>query len=399
MSACSRSLLARLGLEGRPAALVNTLAYYAALVGFAFSAGAFGPTIPALAEQTGSALAAIGVALFTGSLGYLIGSTIISRVYDRLPGHPVMGVSLFVMAGCLALVPLAPSLALLAFLLGVIGVAQGMVNVGTNLLLLWIHGEKVSPFMNALHFFFGVGAFIAPVIVAQARLLGGGIGTAYWTLAVLVALIALRVITLRGSPGQVKIVKTDAVPRRVDYRLVVLLGGMLFFYVAAELAYGNWIYTYAVKMEIANEVDAAYLTSGFWVALTLGRLVAIPLSLRYTARWILTLAMIGTPIFLVSALAMPASLPVIWLATLGTGFCAAPIFPAVLMVANKELNLTAKLLGLMLLGDSLGAMTLPSLMGGIITAAGAPAMMAVILGFMILLAGTYIIFTRLTAKG
>jgi len=37
--------------------------------------------------------------------------------------------------------------------------------------------------MNALHFFFGVGAFVSPIIVAQAILMTGDITWAYWVLA------------------------------------------------------------------------------------------------------------------------------------------------------------------------------------------------------------------------
>ena len=35
-----------------------------------------------------------------------------------------------------------------------------------NPLLVWVHGDEVGPAMNGLHFFFGVGAFLSPIIIA-----------------------------------------------------------------------------------------------------------------------------------------------------------------------------------------------------------------------------------------
>ena len=55
------------------------------------------------------------------------------------------------------------------------GVAQGIVEVGGNALLLWVHTDHAGPFMNALHFFFGVGALLAPVGVALATSAAGGV--------------------------------------------------------------------------------------------------------------------------------------------------------------------------------------------------------------------------------
>ncbi len=57
--------------------------------------------------------------------------------------------------------------------------------MGGNTLLVWVHREKVGPFMNALHFFLGVGAFLSPIMIAQVVLLSGGIRGAYWALALL----------------------------------------------------------------------------------------------------------------------------------------------------------------------------------------------------------------------
>jgi fucose permease len=46
--------------------------------------------------------------------------------------------------------------------------------------------------------------------------------------------------------------------------------------VGAEICAGGYLYSYGVLKELATKTESAYLTSGFWGALTLGRLLAVP---------------------------------------------------------------------------------------------------------------------------
>ena len=70
-------------------------------------------------------------------------------------------------------------------------------------------------------------------------------------------------------------------------KIVLLIALLLLFYVGAEVAFGGWIYTYAVALDLSDVTTAAYLTSAFWGALTVGRLLAIPLATRFRPRSIL----------------------------------------------------------------------------------------------------------------
>ncbi len=58
----------------------------------------------------------------------------------------------------------------------------------------------------------------------------------------------------------------------------------LFFYVGAEITFGGWVYTYAVTLKLASAAGAAYLTSAFWLAFTVGRLISIPAATRFHAK-------------------------------------------------------------------------------------------------------------------
>jgi FHS family Na+ dependent glucose MFS transporter 1 len=64
--------------------------------------------------------------------------------------------------------PVIQNLWLLVGLIFLIGIMQSSIDVGENTLMVWLHGNKVAPFMNGLHFSFGIGSFTAPLIIAQS---------------------------------------------------------------------------------------------------------------------------------------------------------------------------------------------------------------------------------------
>jgi FHS family Na+ dependent glucose MFS transporter 1 len=175
------------------------------------------------------------------------------------------------------LTPTIPLLWLLIAVLLLMGIGEGVLDVGGNTLLVWVHRRKVGPFMNALHFFFGAGAFIAPIIIAQAVKMSGDIHWAYWILALLILPVSLWLLRLPSPTAQT--ISKDDPAGQVNHLLVALIVLFFFLYVGAEVSFGGWVFTYAVTLELTTETFAAYLTSAFWGSLTVGRLLAIPIAL------------------------------------------------------------------------------------------------------------------------
>ena len=265
--------------ETRSARLAQSAGYFAAFIAMGMYGASLGPTLPGLAAQTGSGLSQISILFSARALGYLVGSVATGRLYDRLSGNRVMAVMLaLMMVGMIA----APAVALLPLLVGVflfLGITEAGVDVGGNTLIVWRHGARVGPFMNAMHFCYGVGAFIAPIVIAQAILRTGGITWAYRALALL---MLPAVIWVARTPSPRRLPRTSrralGAPRPWP---VFLIAALLFLFVAAEASYGGWVYTYALKLGIGSVTTAAYLTSAFWGALTLGRLASIPIAARF----------------------------------------------------------------------------------------------------------------------
>jgi FHS family Na+ dependent glucose MFS transporter 1 len=341
--------------------LANTIAYFAATMVIGLSAASLGPTLPGLAANTRTNLGEISFLFTARSLGTLLGSVLGGRLYDRSPGNPVLAGVLLVMAIMLGLIPTVPLLWMLTLILLILGFAEGMADVGGNAMLIWVHGKRVGPFLNGLHFFFGVGAFFSPIIVAQALLLSGDIRWAYWLLSLLILPVIFWMMRQPSPTPQTA--KKDGEGKEVNPPLVFLVSLFLFLYVGAEVSYGGWIFTYATRLELSAAAAAAYLTSAFWGGLTLGRLASIPIAVRYRPRTILLVDLFGCLLSLGVILTWRDSLAAVWVGTIGIGLSMASIFPTALSLAERRMILTGRVTGWFFVGSSAGAMLLPWLVG------------------------------------
>lgn len=373
-----------------------TVGYFAAFVVLGLVAASLGPTLPGLAEHTQTHLSEISFLFTAKSLGFLLGSFLAGRLYDRVPGHPVLAAALIIIAVMLAVIPLIPLLWLLMIVLLMLGMAEGAVDLGGNTLLVWVHRRQVGPFMNGLHFFFGVGAFLSPIIIAQAVLRSGGITWAYWILALLVWPVAIGLLwlpspTLQRPTG-------DGSAKQVDNRLVALISLFFFLFVGAEIGYGGWIFTYAVTLDLAGETLAAYLTAAYWGALTVGRLLAIPLAIRFRPRYILLGDLLGGLVSMGLLLLWPTSLAATWLATIGMGLAMASIFPTTISLAERRMTVTGRVTGWFFVGISAGSMSVPWLIGQFFESVGPEAMILIIMVDLMLAIGIFFVMIARSAR-
>jgi len=345
----------------KPVQGLQTADYYAAFLVLGLASGSLGPTLPRLAEQTRTQLGAVGVLFTARSLGYLVGSFQGGRLYDRVAGNRLMAVLLTCLALAMALVPAARVLWLLILLVLVLGMSEGAIDVGGNTLLVWVHGAKVGPFMNGLHFAWGVGAFLSPIIVARVISWGGGIAWTYWLLALSVSPVVVWTLRLPSPVPAKKYIPESA--RNTNRKLVVLIAALWFLYIGTEVTFGGWVYSYAVTLGIGDQTRAAYIASAFWGALTFGRLLAVPVAARLRPGTILIVDF-GAALASGIVLAFLGTQPVpLWIGTIGLGLALASIIPTTISFAESRLTVTGRVTSWLFVGGSLGGMTVPWLVG------------------------------------
>jgi FHS family Na+ dependent glucose MFS transporter 1 len=356
----------------------STAGYYALFIAYGLTMAALGPTLPDLAENTRASVSAISYLFVARSAGSLIGSILSGKLFDRLPGHAILAAYSVLLAAALVITPMVSLLWSLFAITLLLGIAQGGINVGGNALLVWTQRENSGPFMNGLHFFFGVGTFIAPIIVAQALLAAGTVSGAYWILAVCVLLpvpflLRLPSAKLETGVGSGK----ETLPGKP--LMIFLVSLFLFCYSGASNCFGGWIYTYALHLEIADAVTAAYLTSIFWGALTAGRLLTIPLAIHYKASTLLWIDVIGSLVSLGVIFLFIDNPLAIWIGSAGLGLSLASMFPTTISFAGRNMAVTGQVTAIFSVGASLGSLTLPLVVGQLFEPVGPNVLMTVLL--------------------
>jgi len=374
---------------------ITTITYYLAFILLGLTFAAEGPTLLKLAEHTSSKISQISFIFFFGSLGYLSGSYIGGRLYDRLNGHQFMA-GILVMLGIVSFfVPITTSLYILFAVVLILGLAKGALDVGCNTLLLWLHNENVNPFMNGLHACFGIGALIAPLIVASVLKSTNDIYWAYWTFAIVALPIAFFVWHM-PSP-QVRAVPEEHKNTSLPILPIAIMVLCFALYVGVESGYGNLIYTYAVKRGLSTEITANYLTSAFWGFFTLGRLLAIWISTRAKPLTMLTIDFAGCIISISLILLFRDSVTALWVGNILLGISLASIFPTFISLAEERMHVTGAITGWFLVGGGTGGMILPVIIGQAFEKLGPGSMIAIVLTCSILNTVALITFTRVSS--
>ncbi len=329
--------------------------------------GALGPLLPQLSRRVGAPVEALGAmftALFLGALALqLAGGWLNERV--GLRAMVVAGTALLAVAVLgLTLSPTLPTLLACALLAGA---GQGMLDASTNVLVPAVYGDRSVSAVNLLHFAFGAGAVLSPVMTSLADAAWGSPMPILWVATALGVANALatsrwamdpRVARAHDQPG--------AVARPALYARPVLWGLslVLFLGVGVEMGVGGWTTVYAGRTTALGAGAVATLVSGYWLALMTGRLLGAAVGVRLTSRSLAVLAIGAT--CLGSAVLVLGSGSVGWTVagTLVVGLGVGPIFPTVVVLGTETFPTSpSRAVSAIIAVSSMGGMLLPPLQG------------------------------------
>ena len=323
----------------------------------------YGPAIPGLRHEFGLSPSAAGLGLslhFTGGVaGVLAFNAIHSRISNR--ALLVWGYGLMAVGGAgFALAPNWPLALAAAFLCGL---GFGGIDYGLNQLFAVGFGNRSTAMLNVLNAHYGVGAVLGPVLVAW-------LGPDDYPYAFGVCAALAAVLAFAGSSG-VRTRVSDDPPARtggVGLGLSRVLVGFLVLYilnVAVEASVGGWEPTHLETVGYTAAV-AASATSVYWLMMTAGRFLVVPITLRYSPERILAVCAVGMTVCLLLTLVKGVA-PV---AYAGVGLFIAPVFPTGLSWLNRALPQAERAGAWVMAASNVGGVAAPPLLGVGIEAAG-----------------------------
>lgn len=373
-------------------AWLQSIGYYVTFIAIGLSAAILGPTLNHLASHTGSAISTISWLFSANAFGRLFGGLLGGRLYDRIPGHPLAFTALLLIALSLTIIPIAPILAILFVMEFVLGLAEGTADVGCNTLLLWVHGDKVGPFMNALHLMFGLGTFLMPFIIVYSLGATQDVQWAYWIVAAVMVPVALFVLR-QPSPHAAHPTNTAnsaspapaAAAKHNNPVLIALIALFFYLIVAGEVSIFGWIFNYGKAFDMSDNT-AAQLSQVFFGTFTLSRVIAIPIAVRLNPRVILIVNLVICVLACVVMGFGSSQSTFIWLGTALFGLGIAPLFASALAFAEQHITISGRVTGIFLASGNVGIMTAPVLIGQLFESTG-PIVVPVVVGLCILAAG------------
>uniref|UniRef100_A0A914WC67 Cytochrome b5 heme-binding domain-containing protein n=1 Tax=Plectus sambesii TaxID=2011161 RepID=A0A914WC67_9BILA len=142
----------------------KVIVYCAVFWSFGMCVGFLGPTLWDLGCQTATVIPTMAWVFFSQSLFMLIGSLLAGFLIKRFTAHPVLLAGMVGITLTFVLIPSCSDLSALGFVLAIMGFSMGLIDTTANVSMISVFGSDVSPFLQALHFFYGLGAFLSPLI-------------------------------------------------------------------------------------------------------------------------------------------------------------------------------------------------------------------------------------------
>jgi fucose permease len=244
----------------------------------------------------------------------------------------------------------------------VLGMGGGVLVTAANNLVSDIGESKRAAMLSFANMFFGLGGLVTPMVAANL-FHGKAVGLTYLLAALAVGVLFLHISTPMPGANLPQNFGIDRLLHLEGRPLLSLLSLFIFFYIACEVAFWNWLTKYLVSQGVSRPVALNILAFGFAAGLLLGRLLSSHLLLRYSAvsiSFICSCFMIATIYWtLRSGNAVMAGVSVFC-----TGVAMGPVYPSAIgMVGDAFRQMTATYMGIVITWGWVGVVTSSWLIG------------------------------------
>ncbi|XP_065581514.1 uncharacterized protein LOC136040971 [Artemia franciscana] len=144
--------------------LLRTLALCLAFFVLGLCIAVPGPTLLDLQKQVDVSVTQITSIFAARSTGYLLGSIFGGVLFDRFDQRLLLFTSLTWTAIAVGATPWCKNFGALMTAMSLMGAGMGFLDTGGNVMCIDLWRKDSGPYMQALHFSFGAGAFVAPLL-------------------------------------------------------------------------------------------------------------------------------------------------------------------------------------------------------------------------------------------
>lgn len=377
--------------EKKPS-IMYFLALFYTFLSMGFGSGLVGPSVLKFGEQIDAELNRVVYILFARSFGFLAGTLAGGALIDHfsLLGGAFLSLATLLMCMSTLTIPFVYHLVPMIIVHLIWSISAGIVdNLAQILTIRYYEGFDVSPYIQALHGAFGVGAFLSPLIIAPFMTVSSPIDQwhyAYWIIGFLHVpnVIWLLIYTIRNEFCMKKTeemqledkefipegtIPEEKKPKEADNLssgnifILGLITTFLLLYVGTESGYGAYLHTYATLHLSFNKDIAAYLNSLFWASMAFGRICGIPLSIFFTPLQMISADLVGCIASLTILTIWNESKLVLWVGSSLFGLAVATIYPSAIAYTERHVAITGKRMSALAVGGAAGDAIIPLLIG------------------------------------
>lgn len=349
----------------------------------------YGPAIPAFRSTFALSTSSAGLILSAHFCGAVGGIVLAGALGQReAGGWRVSGWLALVVLGCLA-IGVAPGWAAVLAGVFVIGVGYGGAVLDINTIFASGYGDRSAAMLNLINAAFGVGAMAGPVAIGAIS--AGAVRMPFGAIGLIAAGCVPLLFTPAGTIARSREARANI--RRTTPILLVPFILLFMLYVGLEGDIGGWEPTHLIARGFSHAA-AANTTALFWAALTIGRILAAPISLRVAPLRILMVAL-GS---FCGLMILASVSPLAPLAYTLAGLALAPVFPLGFVWLRAALPSMRLAPTFGLLGALGGGAIFPPLVGRAMASTTPDALPIALLLLALLCLGTIAVLTLLEGR-
>ena len=255
---------------------INISCFYGAMV-FGMALVMTSPILIEISQRIDHNIENMGsiFSLFYG--GFIIGSFLSSSIINYWGRKKTLSFFYFLLFISVLGMAFIFNYPFLVVVFSLIGLSGGFIESQVSLIVLEVNKKNEGLFVNLTQVFFGIGAFIGPLI--PAFIISKGIDWKYsYIMLSLICLINFIYFLFINIPdtrlkkirGSIKTFKPVTLDKGAVFFLLVFA---IFFYVSAEMGLVIWFPTFLRLNKLFSSILASQVLSFFWLSFVAGRLL------------------------------------------------------------------------------------------------------------------------------